>query len=253
MLGIMGALHDEIAPLLGALTGASATEIAGRTFHTGNLYGQPAVVVEARLGKVAAAITATHLVATFRVDAVIFTGVAGGVDPSLRVGDVVVARRLFQHDMDASPLYPPLEIPLLGLAGIPADPHLAPWLAQAASRYLLGALRQDVTPAELDAFGIREPRVVEGDVATGDRFFASPGAIAELRTRVPDAVCVEMEGAAVAQVCHEHGVPAGIVRTISDTADHAAAVDFARFTRAIAGRYSRGIVRAFILGEQGGG
>lgn len=248
MLGIMGAVQDEIAPLLAALTGASSTSVAGRTFHTGNLFGQPVVIVQARLGKIAAAITATHLISTFRVDAVIFVGVAGAVDPSLRVGDVVVANGLYQHDMDASPLFPPLQVPLLGISAIPADPQLSPWLVAAAERYLLGPFRQEVTAEELRAFDIRDPRVIQGDVATGDRFFASADSVAELHARIPSALCVEMEGAAVAQACHEHGVPAGIVRTISDTAGHTAALDFQRFTRAIAGRYALGILRAFILG-----
>jgi adenosylhomocysteine nucleosidase len=248
MLGIMGAMNEEVAALANALSVPNARTIAGRKFLSGNLFGQPTVLVESRWGKVAAATTATHLITTFKVDAVVMTGVAGAVDPALRVGDIVVARDLFQHDLDASPLFAPMEIPQLGLRAIRADEEMAQWLIAAAQRFVQAWLREDVAAGARDQFAIETPRVVHGDVATGDRFIASAAAGAEVRSRIPSAACVEMEGAAVAQVCHEHGLPFGVVRTISDTADHRAAVDFSRFLQRVAGRYTLGIMRSFILG-----
>jgi adenosylhomocysteine nucleosidase len=248
MLGIMGAMNEEVAALLSALSVPTTRTIARRKFMSGNLFGQPAVVVESRWGKVAAATTATHLIGTFKVDAIVFTGVAGAVDPSLRVGDIVVGRELFQHDMDASPLFQPMVIPQLGMAALPADEELTSWLLAAARRFVQTTFREDVAAGARDSFGIQTPRVVSGDVATGDRFFSSAGAIAELRARLPSAACVEMEGAAVAQVCFEHGVPFGIVRTISDNADHTAGIDFNRFVESVAGQYTLGLMRSFILG-----
>lgn len=248
MLGIMGAMNEEVAALAQALSVPTTRTIAGRKFLTGNLFGQPAVVVESRWGKVAAATTATHLAGTFKVDAVVLTGVAGAVDPALRVGDIVVARDLYQHDLDASPLFPPMEIPQLGLRAIRADEEMAEWLIAAAQRFVQSWLREDVAAGARDQFGIESPRVVHADIATGDRFIASTAASAELRSRIPTAACVEMEGAAVAQVCYEHGLPFGVVRTISDTADHSAGTDFSRFLQRVAGRYTLGIMRSFILG-----
>jgi adenosylhomocysteine nucleosidase len=248
MLGIMGAMSEEVSALAASLAVPMTRTIAGRTFLSGTLFGQPSVIVESRWGKVAAATTATHLISTFQVEAVVFAGVAGGVDPDLRVGDIVIARDLYQHDLDASPLFPPMEIPRLGIRAIRADEEMAEWLFVAAQRFVQSWLREDVAAGAREAFGIEVPNVVRGDVATGDRFFSSAAAVAELRGRLPSATCVEMEGAAVAQVCHEHGIPFGVVRTISDQADRSAAIDFSRFLQHIAGRYTLGIMRSFILG-----
>src|SRR5688572_26729915 len=121
MLGIIGAMNEEVAALAQALSVPNARTIAGRKFLSGNLFGQPAVIVESRWGKVAAATTATHLMGTFKVDAIVFTGVAGAVNPALRIGDIVIARDLYQHDLDASPLFAPMEIPNLGVSAIRAD------------------------------------------------------------------------------------------------------------------------------------
>lgn len=248
MLGIMGAMNEEVSALVQTLSLPIARTIAGRKFLSGNLFGQPAVVVESRWGKVAAATTATHLISTFQVDAVVFTGVAGAVDPTLRVGDIVVARNLYQHDLDASPLFQPLEIPGLGLRCIPADGELSTWLVAAANRFVHSWIREDVAAGARAAFGIDTPRIISGDVATGDRFFSEEADVSALRARIPTASCVEMEGAAVAQVCYEHNVPFGVVRTISDTADHSAGADFTRFLENVAGRYTLGLMRSFILG-----
>src|SRR5690606_5889902 len=98
---------------------------------------------------------------------------------------------------DASPLFEPMVIPQLGVAGIRADEELASWLLAAAGRFVQTTFRDDVASGARDSFGIQTPRVLSGDVATGDRFFSSAGAIAELRARLPSAACVEMEGAAV--------------------------------------------------------
>jgi adenosylhomocysteine nucleosidase len=248
MLGIMGAMTEEVSALASALSVPTERTIAGRRFLCGNLFGQPAVVVESRWGKVAAATTATHLISTFKVDAVVFTGVAGALDPELRVGDIVVARDLYQHDLDASPLFAPMEIPQLGLRCIRADVEVAEWLMEAARRFVMSGLREDVASGAREAFGIENPRVVYADIATGDRFLTSAAEAEQVRARIPGVACVEMEGAAVAQVCHEHGVAFGVVRTISDNADHTADVDFTKFLQRVAGRYSLGLMRAFVQG-----
>jgi adenosylhomocysteine nucleosidase len=102
--------------------------------------------------------------------------------------------------------------------------------------------------ARLRGFGIATPRVHAGLVISGDRFVASASEAAALRQRLPDALAVEMEGAALAQVCHDLGVPFAVVRTISDRADDSAHVDFGRFVASIASRYSVGVVRRFLRG-----
>ena len=111
-IGIMSAMREEIASLVMDLgTADEALHTGMRTYHRGCLWGIPVVLVFSRWGKVAAASTVTHLIAQFGVDEIIFTGVAGAVDPALNVGDVVIAGQLFQHDMDARPLYSRHELP----------------------------------------------------------------------------------------------------------------------------------------------
>jgi len=199
--------------------------------------------------------TATLLVHEFGAERAIFTGTAGGLHPSARVGDVVVASALLQHDMDASPLFPRHEVPLYGTDRFAADPDLSAALAAAARSELDEAIRDaagaggdgsGLDGAALRAFSITAPAVHTGLVVSGDRFVASAAECGALRERLPDALAVEMEGAALAQVCHDLGVPFAVVRTISDRADNSAHVDFGRFVASIASRYSVAIVRRFL-------
>ena len=114
-IGIMAAMQEEIDTLLKELpAGSEVVNDGRRTYHSGHLWGTPVVIVFSRWGKVAAATTATDLISDFCVTEILFTGVAGAAQPGLKVGDIVVGARLWQHDMDARPLFPRHEIPLLG-------------------------------------------------------------------------------------------------------------------------------------------
>ena len=242
-IAIVGAMHDELAALLAAMPDELPVRAAGRDFWLGHLEGQPVVVVLSRIGKVAAATTATVLLERFGARAVLFTGVAGGLAPGVRVGDVVVATELLQHDMDASPLFPAYEVPLYGRARFAADAALAEALAGVAAE----ALREPAALLGAQAvqdFGLAAPRVHRGLVASGDRFVATAAESERLRAALPEALAVEMEGAAMAQVCHDYGVPFAAVRTVSDRADDAAHTDFTRFVATVASRCSEAVVRA---------
>ena len=246
-IGIVAALHEEINELLTLLSGARAVHVGSRDFWTGELDGQDVVVVLSRVGKVAAASTATMLVAQFGVRAVVFAGVAGALAPGVAVGDVVVSSELLQHDVDASPLFPRWEIPLTGVARFQADAALAQGLLESARAVLadpLGLLGQPV----MEAFGIAAPQAYAGLIISGDRFVSTSAESAALRAALPDALAVEMEGAAVAQICHEWGVPFAAIRTISDRADDAASVDFAQFIAEVDSRYSVAILRQWLVG-----
>ena len=245
MLALMSALPEELAPLRAALIGPTVTHHAGREFVSGRLDGCAVVLVLARIGKVAAAITATLLVERFGVQAIIFTGVAGGLHRDARVGDVVVARELLQHDLDASPLFPRHEVPLTGRSRLAADADLADALATAARDAL--AVESQALAASWSALGIVAPRVHQGLVLSGDRFVATAAEGNALRRELPDALAVEMEGAALAQVCHDCDVPFAVLRAISDRADDQAHVDFGRFLREVAGPLSAAIVRRWIF------
>ena len=152
------------------------------------------------------------------------------------VGDVVVGRSFLQHDMDASPLFPRWEVPLSGRSRFDGDAVWSDRLARGAA-----AVLSRPHPA-LASFGIGQARLHQGLVISGDRFVSSAGESAALQQALPDALAVEMEGAALAQVAHDFGRPCAVLRTISDRADDSAHVDFPRFLREVAAEYSRDIV-----------
>lgn len=251
-LGIVAALHEEIADLLAEMApGARIERVGMRDYHVGTLHGQDCVVVLARIGKVAAAATTAALIHRFDVRQVIFTGVAGGLARGLSVGDVVIADSLAQHDMDASPLFPRFEIPLLGRASFEAEPALRDALAQAARDWLAEELDTQVSAGLRDELRMTAPRVHVGQIVSGDRFVSSADEVRQLCDVLPQALAVEMEGAALAQVCHEYGVPFAVMRTVSDAADDSAHVDFPRFLRDVASHYSHGILRRFLIARRG--
>jgi adenosylhomocysteine nucleosidase len=250
-VGIMSAMRQEIEGLLAEMTHTMVIEAGMRTYYQGSVWGTPVVVVFSRWGKVAAATTATSLIERFGVEQIVFSGVAGGADQSLRIGDVVIASQLYQHDMNASPLFAQHEIPLLGRSGFPSDPGLRRASRDAAETFLATELSARVAPEVLREFHICRPRVVEAEVASGDRFIASRGDRERLKETLPGVACVEMEGAAVAQVCHEHAVPFVVIRIISDSADEGAPADFPRFTEHVASAYSHGILKNLLARPSG--
>lgn len=238
---IVAALHDELASVLALMPDEQKEVVGGREFWVGHLHGQDVVAVLSGIGKVSAATTATLLIDRFKVQRIVFTGVAGGLGPGVKVGDVVLARSFLQHDMDASPLFPRHEVPLYGRARFEADAALADALELACER-MLHSLPQQLGTSTVDAFGLQAPRLHQGLLISGDRFVATTAESVALQRELPDALAVEMEGAAFAQVCHDFGVPLAVVRTISDRADDAAHVDFPRFLREVASRYSGALI-----------
>ena len=232
-LAIVSAMHEELAAVLALMPDERRQRAAGREFWLGHLHGVEVVAVLSRIGKVAAATTATVLIERFGVRRIVFTGVAGGLAPGVAVGDIVVADSFLQHDLDASPIFPRYEVPLTGLSRFATDASLSDTLAAAARLALPGT------------------RLHRGLVASGDRFVSTSAESRALQAALPDALAVEMEGAAFAQVCHDYGVPFAAVRTISDRADDAAHGDFARFIEEVASRHSGAIVAALLGMLQG--
>ena len=113
-IGIMSAMREEIETLIQEIEVSEKVIKGMRSYYKGKLWGKEVVLVFSRWGKVASATTATHLITDFNVDEILFTGVAGAVNDALEIGDVVIGDALYQHDMDASPLLEPFEVPLLG-------------------------------------------------------------------------------------------------------------------------------------------
>ena len=242
--GIVSAMQQELSAVLDRMPDEQRQRVAGRDFWVGHWHGHEVVAVLSRVGKVAAATTATVLVERFDVDRIVFTGTAGGLGEGVRVGDLVVADAFMQHDMDASPLFPRFEVPLYGQSRFGVDAGLSAALGRAPSQAV--ASPADTLGADAVAeFGLAAPRVHEGLIVSGDRFVATSAESDALRAVLPAALAVEMEGAAVAQVCHDYGIPFAALRTISDRADDAAHVDFMRFIDQVASRYSVAVLEAY--------
>jgi len=246
-IGLMSAMHEELALMLDAMPDEQRVTVAGRDFWPGHWQGRPVVVVLSRIGKVAAATTATVLLERFGVSQMLFTGVAGGLAAQARVGDVVVATEFLQHDMDAAPLFPTYEVPLYGLSHFKTDAALTAELELAAATVLQRGLLDAST---LHAFGMQQAQSHQaqthrGLILSGDRFVSTRAESQRLQQALPEALAVEMEGAAVAQVCHDFGVPFAALRTISDRADDDAHADFLKFVERVASRYSAAILAQF--------
>ncbi len=244
-LAILSALAEEQQGLLACLSQPVCLHRAGREIWRGQWNGHTVLLALSRIGKVAAATTATALIEGLGASQVVFTGVAGGIGPGVRVGDLVVATEFVQHDLDASPLFPRFEIPLYGRSRLGCDPGLTALLSRASEAAMAGLSGQ------FDHYsGTWQSTVHTGLIASGDRFVSGVTELQGLQQRllagghVP--LAVEMEGAAVAQVCFDYGVPFAAVRTISDRADDAAHVDFPRFVREVASPYAHAIMTAFL-------
>jgi adenosylhomocysteine nucleosidase len=241
-LGIVSALQQEQSGLIEAMEHAQSVHRGMRSYTLGRLGGLDVVCVLSRIGKVAAAATVATLIERFGVTHLIFTGVAGAASDIVQVGDIVIAESLVQHDMDASPLFPRFEIPLTGQSRFATDRYLTEALADAARQFLEQDAAVAVTAADRHHFRLSAPAIRRGLIASGDEFIHSRNRLSVLRAQLEDVLAVEMEGAAVAQVCFEFGVPYAIVRTISDGANEDAPVDFLQFVDRIASRYAFGIV-----------
>ena len=220
---ILGAFRAEVTLLQDELTDRRDRLIEGIKFASGKMGGRNVVVVWTGVGKVNAAMTTTLMIEHFKPREVIFTGIAGGVDPNLHPGDIVIAHKTAHHDVGT--IWPEglffrgVRNPLTDMRNpvfFPADEELVK-LAQRAGEK---AGFRNIETSD----GPREPRVLKGVVVTGDVFVASEKKCQELRKRL-GADAVEMEGAAVAQICYQREIPHVIIRSLSDNADAGAVAD----------------------------
>ena len=243
LLGIMGAMPEEMDKIIAAITDKQIVESGSRIYYRGKLYGQDVVAVFSRWGKVAAATTATNMILSFNVDSIVFTGVAGAISPELTVGDVVIGQRLFQHDMDARPLMRRFEIPLTSKTSFETAKQNVDTMAQAAHNFLENNKEFREILSEQN---ITNPKILTGDIASGDLFISSTQMKHAILRNIPSVLCAEMEGAAVAQVCDDYGVPLTVIRVISDSADEEAHISAIGFVNQHAGDYSLSVLKEYI-------
>ncbi len=211
MIGIIGAMEEEVADLKAAMEVEKVVTKAKMTFVKGKLCGKEVVVVRSGIAKVNAGICAQILIDLFDVDALIHTGIAGSLDPRIDIGDIVISTDAVQHDVDASTMGNPVgQIPRMDTFAFPADERLI-----RAARQANEAVNTEI-------------RTFLGRVVTGDQFI-SDDAKKEYLVKTFDGKCAEMEGAAVAHAAYLNEVPYVIIRAISDKADHSATVDYPAF------------------------
>ena len=213
MVGIIGAMEEEVRELIEDMTECEMQERASMKFYKGMLYGKEAVVVQSGIGKVNAAICTQILADFYQVDQLINTGVAGSLDAEINIGDIVVSTDAVEHDMDVSALGDPVgQVPRMDTLAFPADERLI-GLAKAAN--------EKVNP-DIHTF--------VGTVASGDQFIASQEAKDKIVNNF-HAYCTEMEGAAIAHAAYLNKVSYVIIRAISDKADNSAHVDYPEFEK----------------------
>lgn len=215
--GIIVALPEEYHELEKRVLLVKKSLIAEREFLEGTLLGQEVVVVLSRVGKVAAATTATILFSHFNIGKIILSGVAGSVDQNVNIGDIVISTKLIQHDMDASltSRFKKYEVPLTGKIYFESSSQLVLHAISALNKVFSGVKRKC--------------KVHTGVIASGDQFIGASESVRLIKEGIPEALCVEMEGAAVAQVCHEFNKDFVVVRIISDKADEDAQADFGEY------------------------
>ena len=242
-VAILGAFDEEVAILEGQLVNPKAHTIEGIQFLTGTLNEQNVIIARTGVGKVNAAMTATLVIQHFRPNQVIFTGVAGGLNPDLQIGDIVIAEKTAQHDLGR---LESAEIENFGVRNpingtrnpffFPADPELLQVTEAALADIKLNPFQ---TPQ-----GQRHPRIIKGTVVTGDIFVAFDAKKTALHKNL-SADAVEMEGAAVAQICWQQDVPCLVIRSLSDNAGANASEDFKKYYK-IAARNSATLVTRII-------
>jgi adenosylhomocysteine nucleosidase len=245
-IAVLASMEQEIRLIQDRLQDPVEHAYWGRRQVSGKLADIPIVTAISGFGKVAAAATVASVLDRFSPSHVVFGGVAGGVGQDVDIGDIVIADGLVQHDFDASPLFERFVIPSLGIKEIPADRDLTDRLLAAAMAYLEGRFREEVAATDPAIFDARNTSVHKGLIASGDRFIDDVPEARTLLGDLPNLLAVEMEGAAVAQVCAERYVPFGVFRSISDRADQNADIDFLAFIAEVAAPVTAGVVEELL-------
>lgn len=213
MIGIIGAMQEEVQSLIEEMEGAQKTEWASMEFYQGVLCGREVVIVRSGVGKVNAAVCAQILVDRFGVKALINTGIAGSLDADIDIGDMVISTDAVQHDVDATTFGDPVgQVPRLDVFAFPADPVLVEKAVEANRE-----ANSDI-------------RTFTGRIVSGDQFISDNG-VKERLVKNFGAKCTEMEGAAIAHAAYLNRISCVIIRAISDKADNSAIMDYPEFER----------------------
>ena len=181
MIGIISAMQEEIQALLVEIRNIKTSVKGMRTYYSGDLFDKKVVLVFSRWGKVASSATTTQLINDYNIDEIIFTGVAGAIKNDLNIGDIVIGKNLVQHDMDATPLFDKFEIPLLSKKYFESNNSLK--LKEASNQFIKNYSHY-INIKESREFGIEMPKVIIGDIASGDEFISDKTRIHQMNTEL---------------------------------------------------------------------
>ena len=207
--GIICAMEEEIKTLVEKLADKQEQSIADMKYYTGTINGHEVVLVQSGIGKVQAAVNTAFLANNFHVDCIINSGSAGGIGDGMHVGDVVLSTGTAYHDADSTAFG-------YKMGQMPGQPQIFE-----ADAHLRAAVKKAAEENDLP--------VREGLIVTGDQFINSTAKIKQIKGIFPDALCSEMEGAAVGQVAHEFNTPYLVIRAMSDVGDEEASQSFDEF------------------------
>ncbi|HKJ41087.1 MAG TPA: 5'-methylthioadenosine/adenosylhomocysteine nucleosidase [Sunxiuqinia sp.] len=225
--GLIGAMHEEILLLKKDIDNLKVDRIGSREFYSGTINGKEVVMCLSGWGKVAAASTATSLINLYEVDQLVFIGLAGSMQSHLNIGDIVVADRLVQHDVDLTKLelFGEIKSPFWKTFEFEIAPNVSAHAVNAVEKFTLNLRNGNYSSINVEY----DPKIFVGAIGTGDQFVASPKGKSRISERFPNLLCTEMEGAAIAQIAADYGISCQVIRIISDKADEDAHSSFAKF------------------------
>lgn len=211
MIGIIGAMEEEVEILKSSIENRETIQIAHVIFYKGNIEDKQVVLAQSGIGKVNAAITATLLINEFKPDLIINTGSAGSVDSELNIGDIIISSKVYYHDVNATAFG-------YKLGQVPSMPEF-----YETDKELIDLAKSSIEQLDLNG--------IVGEVATGDSFIGSIDQRKVIKSNFPTASVVEMEAGAIAQTCYQYNVPIIVTRAVSDLADKESDVTFEEFLK----------------------
>ncbi|ARB40575.1 MULTISPECIES: 5'-methylthioadenosine/adenosylhomocysteine nucleosidase [Mammaliicoccus] len=211
MIGIIGAMEEEVEILKSSIENRETIQIAHVIFYKGNIEDKQVVLAQSGIGKVNAAITATLLINEFKPDLIINTGSAGSVDSELNIGDIIISNKVYYHDVNATAFG-------YKLGQVPSMPEF-----YETDSKLIDLAKSSIEQLDLNG--------IVGEVATGDSFIGSIDQRKVIKSNFPTASVVEMEAGAIAQTCYQYNVPIIVTRAVSDLADKESDVTFEEFLK----------------------
>lgn len=255
VVGIMATDAEELGDVVSLMESPVQVNRGMRTFYRGKLWGTETIIFLSNCGKVASASATVEMIRE-GVDCIVFLGTAGALDKRLNIGDIVIPKKLIQFDVDFDPFMPPFTLPCKDMM-FSTDMNLHRAAFNACSEFLKHDMCAQIDKETSQDMHIEKPKVIDYSVGTADHFLISEKEISNLKIFAPEVACIEMEGAAVAEVAMSYGIPFVAIRTIANYVDSLdssenfrVAIDYNRFLQKVQSTYNKNILKYFFLQSQ---